>query len=189
MSKPKKARDRLFKFGRPNIRPLVLEEEDGIGGDMRFIWAAYRMGSFSDLPEMDQSDFTDYFLEYISGYYAAWVVEDTNYHYPDNYGAVGLIVANFNGWDMEPIFIPFKWVSSKNVLKMIVAFFQMARYEKGIGVLSVNSNVKELDFFKKISKRYNVIHYVGKVPRGNQGEDKYMFYGRGKDFFQRQRVS
>jgi hypothetical protein len=183
VSKPKAARDRLFKAGRPNIRSLVLEEDDGVGGDMRFIWGAYRMGSFPDLSEMSQSDLTDHFLEYISSYYAAWIVEDTNYHYPDGYGPVGLIVANFNGWDMEPVFIPFKWITRKNVLKMVVAFFQMARYEKGIGVLSVNSNIDQFDFFKKISKRYNVIHYVGKVPRGDNGLDKYMFYGRGKDFY------
>jgi hypothetical protein len=185
MSKPKAARDRLFKMGRPNIRPLVLEEADGIGADMGIIWGAYRMGSFPDLPkDMSQSELTDYFLEYVSGFYSAWIVEDGNYHYnPDGYGAVGLIVANFNGWDMEPVFVRFKWATKKNVLKMVIAFFQMARYEKGIGVLSVNSNVDQLDFFKKISKRYNVIHYVGKVPRGNNGLDKYMFYGRGKDFY------
>ena len=183
MSKPKKARDRLFKYGRPNIRPLVLEEDGGIGGDMRYMWAAYRKGSFPELPEMEQAELADYFVEYISQHYFAWIVEDKNYHFPDNYGPIGLIVAQFNGWDMEPVFIPFKWVTSKNVLKMIVGFFQMARYEKGIGILNMNSDESRLNFFRKVSKRYNVFHYVGKVPRGNHGSDKYMFYGRGKDFY------
>jgi hypothetical protein len=183
MSKPKAARDRLFRYGRPNIRELVLREGDGIGGDMRYIWGAYRKGSFPDIGEMDQSEFTDYFIDYLDQFYSAWIVEDKNYHYPDNYGPVGLIVADFNGWEMEPVFIPFEWITKKNVLKMVVAFFQMARYERGIGILSLSSGEESVNFFMKTAKRYNVIYYVGKIPRANRGDNRYMFYGRGKDFF------
>lgn len=183
MSKPKAARDRLFRYGRPNIRPLVLKEEDGVGGDMRYLWGAYHEGSFPDLKEMDQSEFTDYFIEYISQFYAAWVVEDKNHHYRDGYGPIGIITATFNGWELQPVFIPFKWISNRNMLKMVVAFFQMARYEQGIGILSLSSGESGVNFLMKTAKRYNVIYYVGKIPRGNHGDNRYMFYGRGKDFF------
>ncbi len=132
---------------------------------------------------MDQAEFTDYFIEYVRQYYFAWIVEDKNYNFPDNYGPVGIIVARFNGWDMDPVFIPFQWITPKNTLKMIVGFFQMARYEKGIGILNMSSDECRLGFLKKVSKRYNVFYYVGKIPRGNRGDDKYMFYGRGKDFY------
>ena len=183
MSKPKAARDRLFRYGRPNIRPLVLKEEDGVGGDMRYLWGAYHEGSFPDLKEMDQSEFTDYFFEYISQFYAAWVVEDKNHHYRDGYGPIGIITATFNGWELQPVFIPFKWISNRNMLKMVVAFFQMARYQQGIGILSLSSGESGVNFLMKTAKRYNVIYYVGKIPRGNHGDNRYMFYGRGKDFF------
>jgi hypothetical protein len=183
MSKPKAARDRLFKYGRPNIRPLVLQEDGGIGGDMRYLWGAYRKGSFPELGELDQAEFTEHFIDYLSEFYTAWIVEDKNYHFPEKYGPIGLIVAQFNGWDMEPVFMPFKWITPKNTLKMIVGFFQMARYQKGIGILNINSDECRLGFLKKVSKRYNVFYYVGKIPRGNMGDDKYMFYGRGKDFY------
>ena len=166
MSKPQAARERLFRYGRPTIRPLEIQEDGGIGGDMRYLWAAYRKGSFPGMGEMDQEDFTNHIIEYIGQFYAAWVVEDKNYHFPGGYGPVGLIVATFNGWEM-----------------MVVAFFQMARYEKGIGILSLSSGEKGANFLMKTAKRYNVIYYVGKIPRGIQGDNKYMFYGRGKDFF------
>jgi hypothetical protein len=185
MSKPKAARDRLFKYGRPNIRPLVLQEEDGIGGDMRYLWGAYRKGSFPELTDMNQAEFVSHFIEYLNQFYAVWIVEDKNYHFPEGKGPVGLIVAQFDEWEMEPTFIPFKWITKRNVLKMVVAFFQMARYEKGIGILSLNSGEAGVDFLMKTAKRYNVIYYVGKIPRGNMGDTRYMFYGRGKDFFLR----
>ena len=183
MSKPKAARDRLFKSGRPNIRPLVIEEEGGVGADMKYLWGAYRKGSFPEMGDLTQEEFTREILEYLSSFYAAWIVEDTNYHFPSGYGPIGIILSKFNGWEMEPVFIQFKWITMRNVLKMVVAFFQMARYEKGIGILSINSGEKSFNFFNKISKRYGVLYYVGKIPRGNMGDNKYMFYGRGKDFF------
>lgn len=183
MSKPKAARDRLFKYGRPNIRPLDIMEEDGIGKDMAILWAAYRKGSMPDFGELTQEQFTEKILDLLSDQYAVWISEDKNYHYPNGYGPVGLIAAHFNGWIMEPHFMPFTWATKRNKLKTNVAFMQMARYEKGVGILTVNSKEKNMNFFKHLSKKYGVLYYVGKIPKGNFGEDNYLFYGRGGSFF------
>jgi len=176
MSRYSDARTRLFKYGRPNIRPIELLD-DGVT-DMGVCWAAYVKGL---LPELSQEEFTNKFIERISKYYAVWVVDDKNHGYSSGYGAVGLIFANFNGWSMEPLFSPFPWATDRNKLKMAVSFMMMARYEKGIGTL--NFTTTNETFFQHLRKRYGVVYYVGKVPRGSMGEDSYLFYGRGKDFF------
>ena len=183
MSKPKDARDRLFRYGRPNIRPIVLKEDDGIGGDMRYLWAAYRKGSFSQLGDVSQEEFTQDILTILTPYEWVWMIEDKNHLYPDGYGPVGIMVARFNGWEMEPHFMSFPWATPRNKVKSVVAFMQMARYEKGVGVLNVYSGDEDKDFFKHLGKRYGVMYYVGKIPRGGYGDDKYVFYGRGGSFF------
>ena len=183
MSKPKESRDRLFKYGRPNIRQLDILEDGVICKDMAVIWGAYRKGSFG-MTELSQEEFTERFIEHISKYYAVWIVEDKNYRFPNGYGAIGLIFAKFNGWSMEPEFFPFSWATDRNKLKMVVSFMMMARYEKGIGTL--NFTTTEEEFYQHLRKKYGVMYYVGKVPRGAMGKDAYLFYGRGKDFFKRQ---
>ncbi len=177
-SKPKAARDRLFKHGRPDIQPLDIDDDGLVGKDMAVLWAA--QGAFNF--EGDQSEFTRLFLDYLQGFYAAWIVRDKNYNYPDGYGATGLIVAAFNGWSLTPEFIAFPWATDRNRLKAVVAFMQMARYEKGIGLLNLSTT--DPQFFQHIRKRYGVMYYVGKVPRGSNGTDAFLFYGRGKDFYQ-----
>ena len=183
MSRPKEARDRLFKYGRPNIRPLDILEEGGIGKDMAVLWGAYRKGGFEQLGEVSQEDFTQDILKILSPYEWVWIIEDKNYNYPKGYGPVGLMVARFNGWEMEPHFQPFPWATPKNKVKSVVSFMQMARYEKGVGVLNVFTGCEDKSFFDYLSKKYKVMYYVGKIHKGGYGDDKYLFYGRGGSFY------
>ena len=176
MSKPKAARDRLFKYGRPNIRPF--EEED-----LKYLWAAYRKGAFEVLGDISQEDFTNKFINKLPEYHWAWLIEDKNPAYPDGYGPIGLVLSYFDGWEMEPHFHSFPWATPRNKVKAVVGFMQMARYEKGVGVLNIFSDAADMEFFKHMGKRYGVMYYVGKVPRGNITGDKHVFYGRGGSFF------
>lgn len=182
MSKPKQARDRLFKQGRPDVRPL----DDK---DLAVLWAAYRLGDLDKrlgleaLGELTQEQFTDRILQIIGQNYAAWMIEDRNVKYSSGYGPVGLMVAKFNGWEMEPHYLPFPWSTPRNRMKAVVAFMMKARYEKGVGVLSVRSREEDLKFFRHLQKTYGVMYYVGKVPRGDYGADRYDFYGRGGSYF------
>lgn len=182
MSKPKAARDRLFKYGKPDIRPI--EERD-----LAVLWAAYRMGGLDErmgleaLGDLDQEAFTERMLEIIGQNYSAWISEDKNHKFGDGHGPVGLIVAKFNGWEMEPHYLPFPWSTPKNRIKTVVAFMMKARYEKGVGVLNIRSREEDKDFYRHIQKQYGVMYYVGKVPRGDYGADRYDFYGRGGSYF------
>lgn len=182
MSKPKEARERLFRHGKPDIRPMQ-------ESDLAVLWAAYKLSDKDDpnsmkmLGEMDQHEFTDEMLTYIAGKYAAWMVEDTNTQYGDGYGPVGMVVASFNGWEMEPHLFPFPWATAKNRMKTVVGFMMKARYEKGVGVLNLYAREHDMEFFSKIGKKYGVMYYVGKVPKGLYGDNKYYFYGRGGSYF------
>lgn len=186
--KPKDARERLFKHSKPHIRPISILREDGnFGNDMGVLWAAYLKGSFKDLGELNQEDFTEKAIEFLKRFDFAWMCEDKNAKFSNGVGPVGLIVGRFNGWSLEPHWTPFSWATARNRLRTAVSFFQMARYEKGVGVLNVYSNEENLGFFNRLKKNYGVIYYIGKFPRGDYGEDRYIFYARGKDFFKGRR--
>lgn len=187
--KPKDARARLFRDSRPNIRPVNLVKDDGtMGSDMGVLWAAYRKGSFEYAKDMSQEEFTEYTIDYFSRFDYAWIAEDRNYQFPSGYGPVGLFVAKFNGWAMEPHFSPFAWATARNKMRVIVAYLQMTRYEKDVGVVNVYTNEKDFRFFRHLGKKYGVIYYIGKFPRGDFGEDRYMFYGRGGSYFKGKRL-
>jgi len=187
--KAKEARDRLFKRSKPNIRPINVFSEDGnFGKDMGVLWAAYLKGSFKNKDNLSQEEFTDEVLSYLSKFQFAWLVEDENYHFPSGYGPIGLVVGKFDGWALEPHWMPFSWATARNKLRTAVAFFQMAKYEKGVGVLNIYSGEENVDFFHRLKKDYGVVYYIGKFPRGDFGEDRYIFYSRGKDFFKGKRL-
>jgi len=176
MSKPKLARDRLFKHGKPNIRPFEKE-------DLGILWAAYKKGAMGYLGDLTQDEFTESVLSILSRHHWAWVIEDKNHHFSDKTGPIGLMVAKFNGWEMEPHYLPFPWATPRNSVKAVVGFMMMARYEKGVGILNVFSRENDKDFFRHLGKRYGVMYFVGKIPRGDYGEDRYVFYGRGGSYF------
>ena len=181
MSKYSEARNRLFASSRPNIRPLDMTEE--VSRDLAILWAAYRKGSFKEMQELDQESFTEKVIRYLSGYEYAWMVDDVNSQYGEGKGPVGLMVARFNGWSLEPHFNPFSWITPRGNLRAVVSFLQMVRYEDGIGVAQIHSNSDDLNFFKHIQKRYGSAYYVGKIPGGDFGRDQHIFYSRGKDFY------
>ena len=186
--KPKEARERLFRTSKPYIRPISILKEDGhFGHDMGVLWAAYLKGSFQNLGELTQEVFAEKVIEYLQKFDFAWMCEDVNAKFRDGRGPVGLIVGRFDGWALEPHWMPFAWASARNRLRTAVSFFQMARYEKGVGVLTVYSGEENVTFFHKLKRRYGVLYYIGKFPRGDHGEDRYIFYARGKDFFKGRR--
>ena len=181
---PKEARAKLFEQSRPEIRPLVAINENGeMGHDMAVLWAAYRMGSFPVFGETDQNGFTQLMANYLSRYAFAWVVDDRNGKYPSGFGPIGLIVARYDGWGLEPHFNPFSWSTPRNRLRTVIAYLQMMRYEKSVGIVNVNSGDDHAAIFRKIAKTYGILYYIGKIPRGDHGMDRHIFYGRGGSYF------
>ncbi len=179
--KPKEFRDILFKKDRPNIRPLEIYTDSGIGKDMGILWAAYKKGSFLKLPaDLDKDEFSILFENIVSQYTKGWIIEDSNASFSDNYGAVGFVLAVSNDWELEPHFEKFSWSTKRNTLRSCVSFFQMMKYNKDIGIVNVlTSDNDDKRYFKKLNK-YGVLNFVGTVPKGDINGDRHIFYVKGK---------
>lgn len=179
--KPKERRDRLFKKSRPNIRPLEIETEEGIGKDMAVLWAAYTHNTFQEMPEgMDQTEFTEYMMGILSPFMYGWIIEDRTSKFKEGHGPVGMMTAFYNGWELEPHYEAFSWASKRNILRSIVSFLQMMRYDKSIGVVVVNSLDKTRNLFKHVT-RYGVLRYLDCIPDGDRDGNRHIFYVRGRN--------
>lgn len=176
--KPKERRDRLFKSSRPNIREMSLIDQQGYTKDMGILWGAYIQNSF-DMPETTQEDFAGLMVREINPYQKKWLVEDANIKFSEGYGPIGMMVARYNGWELEPEFISFSWASPRNILRATVSFLQMMRYDKDVGIVNVHSLKKSKDFFNHVSK-YGVLKYAAKIPNGDERGDRYIYYVRGR---------
>lgn len=176
--KPKERRDRLFKTSRRNIREMALLDQQGYTKDMSILWGAYMQGSF-DMPETSQEEFAHVMTREINPYQKKWIVEDKNAQFKDGYGPVGMMVAEYNGWELEPQFVNFSWSSPRNTLRAVVSFLQMMRYDKSVGIVNVHSLKKDKSFFNHVSQ-YGVLKYAAKIPDGSEKGDKYVYYIRGR---------
>lgn len=173
---PKERRDRLFKSSRPNIREMSLMDNEGYTKDMGILWGAYKMGSFG---ETTQEDFAHHMMSEVQPYAKKWLVEDFNAKYESGYGAVGMVCAVYNGWELEPRLEMFPWSTPRNTLRTAVSFLQMMRYNKDIGIVNIYSLEDSKKFFHHVSK-YGVLNYATKIPNGDASGDRYIYYVRGK---------
>lgn len=176
--KPKQRRDRLFKSSRPNIREMSLIDDQGYTKDMGILWGAYIQGSFGDA-SATQEEFADMMMEEVEPYNKKWLIEDKNQKFDGGYGAVGMMYATYNGWELEPHFEPFSWATPRNILRSMVSFLQMMRYDKDVGIVNVYSLKKGKNFYHHVSK-YGVLKYATKIPDGDKGGDRYIYYIRGR---------
>lgn len=176
--KPKERRDRLFKTSRPNIRELTLVDQHGYTKDMAILWGAYKQGAFN-LPDVSQEEFATIMADSIAEFQKKWMIEDNTSKFESGYGPVGMVYAVYNGWELIPSIELFSWASTRNKLRAAVSFLQMMRYDKTIGIVSVNSLKDSKNFFNHVSK-YGVLKYVGKIPDGDERGDKYLYYIRGR---------
>jgi len=176
--KPKERRDRLFKTSRPNIREMELVNQQRYTKDMSILWGAYKRGSF-DLPDISQEDFAEVMIGATGPYQKKWMIEDSNSKFSDGYGPIGMVCAAYDGWELTPSLEMFSWASPRNALRAAVSFFQMMRYDKGVGIVSINSLKDEKNFYNHVS-RYGVLKYIAKIPNGDERGDRYMYYIRGR---------
>ena len=157
-------------------RPLIRKYEQSDAG---FLWAAYRSQSLPLPDGLGQSEFLVEMDKLVGGSDLLWIVEDDNSNFKSGRGQIGLVALKTDGWKFEPKAYFFKWVTAKNLLRALVAFFQMVRYQKTIGVCRVE--VEEGDV-KKLSrlKKYGVLYFRGRIPFGNQSGDVFLFSINGK---------
>lgn len=176
--KPRERRDRLFKKSRPHIREMNLVNQQGYTKDMAVLWGAYKQGSF-DLPETSQEEFAQAMADSVSHYERKWIVEDTNNNFGEGYGPIGMICANYNGWELSPSLEMFSWSSPRNTLRAMISFLQMMRYDKSVGIVVINT-LKDGRTSLNHAQKYGVLNYATKIPDGDERGDKYVYYIRGR---------
>jgi len=106
-----------------------------------------------------------------------WIIEDDTKRLKAGRGQIGLVGIRTDGWTYEPTAFFFKWATPKNILRSLVGFFQMIRYQKDVGVCVV----KTTDF-KLLArlKSYGVLFLRGKIPSGDRTGDLFIFSIQGK---------
>ena len=168
MSAVKDRRDRLFRDGKPDIRPAVLD-------DMRWFWAAARRDGFDGTPDQ----FTAGVQNYISEADSVTILGDTNSEFANGRGPVGVVLANYDGWALVPHVLWFPWATPRNILRCSVGYLHSMRYARGVGVIKVLSDEHNADWFRRL-KRYVAISKAGMIPGGKAGSDEHIFYLRGR---------
>lgn len=164
----KTRRDRLFRHGKPTIRPAVYE-------DLRWFWAAARRDGFTGT----QDEFTAQAESLLAEADKIWLVEDKNAQFKEGAGPVGVFLANFDGWSLIPHVEWFPWATPRNKLRCTVGFLQSMRYSNEIGSIKIFAHAEFAPWFKHL-KRYLPIIWVGKITGGRPRADEHVFYVRGR---------
>ena len=176
---PKEKRDRLFKGGRPFIRPIRLYDGENYGQDIRILWVAHSKQPFTWLDKnLSQEQFAKR-IEEISSNEELLVAEDKSRKFKNGAGMVGLFSLTSDGWKYEPHFQLMPWASKRNILKTVVAFLQYIRYSKKVGACVVFSLENSISLFDKCCE-YGVLFKVGKIVNGDPRGDEYIYSISGK---------
>jgi len=180
MSKEK--RDRLFKRGRPVIRPFQVFDGEKYHKDFGIVWVAYKKNPFDSITRWHDSpiETPDQLLQIILNIPEGTellIAEDVNGDV-GGFGPVGIVRVHSDGWAVEPHVEFFPWATARNKLASTVAFLQMVRYKK-IGVCNIYCLDDSVELMDKACA-YGVLHRVGKIPNGSQLGDLTMYSVRGK---------
>lgn len=172
----KENRNRLFKRSKPVVRSLEILDGENYSKDVGVMWAAYKAGSFQQLPkDLTQEQFLMFAENLQNKFQKVWLVDDSNKAFKSTgKGPVMLIGTNANGLAVTAEGIGFKWAKKANVIRAATAFLNMIRYSKKTGVCLVKSNKTDLPFFHGL-KKYDVLYYVGRV-----SADEWLFAIRGR---------
>lgn len=147
--------------------------------DNKFLWAAYQKGSF-DLPQgLSQTDFLVAMGKKFGSFDLLWVIEDEHKGFRSGRGQVCLVGVKTDGWTYQPSAVFFNWATPRNVLRALVGFFQMIRYQKGVGVCRVEVLEKDMKLLSRL-KDYGVLFLRGRVPCGSPGGDLFVFSINGR---------
>lgn len=179
-SSASKWRERLFARGKPHVRPFALKESDGaLGGDLRYLWAAYRAGMWPELAANDESEFVSRVVPMLRNFHSAWIVEDASGAYSSGRGPVAVVCVRTDGWRIEPSFTFFKWITLRGALRVIVAFLQMVKYARDVGVCVIRCGKAERKLWERMQK-YGVLFAAGRIRNGLPEGDEFLFAVNGR---------
>jgi hypothetical protein len=172
---PSERRKQLFRDSRPLVRKLVIREGEDYTKDIRILWAAYKAGSFKELPQdMDQESFLAAIEELQKSRDQIWLIDDKNPAYKDKAGPVAMACTSATDLVVSTEGCAFKWATKRNVLRCSVAFLHMIRRNKATGICMVKSTKEANTLMRHLSKIYKELNYVGRASK-----DAYLYAGRG----------
>ena len=172
----KKRRDKLFRTGKPVIRPAQYS-------DIRWMWAAAKRDGFKG----DSTEFTEYVEPLLAQADKIFILEDRNNEFAKKAGPVGVVLTNYDNWSMVPHVEWFPWATPRNKLRCTVGFLQSMRYTQSVGSIKIFAIDEYADWFKWL-RRYIPIILVGKIPGGRPDGNEWVFYVRGRRNVDRQIV-
>lgn len=168
MKTAKIRRERLFRAGKPVIRPAIYS-------DIRWMWAAAKRSGFDGTSE----EFTHQVEPMLAAADKLFMLEDRNKEYSKGAGPVGIVLANYDGWALVPHVEWFPWASPRNIVRCSVGFLQAMKYTQDVGVIKIFAEGDAADWFKWL-KRYVAISLAGRIPYGRDTGQECIFYLRGR---------
>ena len=165
-------RDRLFRRSRPLVRKYDVK-------DAGFLWAAYMAGSFDIEAGLTQELFLLEIAKKFGGFNLLWMIEDDSRHFKSGRGQIAIVGIETDGWEFRPFAKFFIWATPRNVLRACVAFFQMIRHQKDVGVCLLEVLRKDMGLLKRMEK-YGVLYLRGRIPCGHPKGDLWIFSIDGK---------
>lgn len=168
MKVSKTRRERLFKEGKPDIRPCVYD-------DIKWLWVAAKRAGFAGTAE----EFTRTVEPELAAADRLFILEDRNREFAKGRGPVGLVQANYDGWTLCPHVDWFLWATPRNKLRCTVGFLQAMRYTHDVGCIKIFAEGQHVEWFKWL-KRYVAISLAGRIPAGRATGEECIFYLRGR---------
>lgn len=160
----------MFRKSRPVIRRYEHEKDAG------FLWAAKESFGLSDVA---QEQFVPAIAKLLGGFSLLWVIEDEHKGFKAGRGLIGIVGIKTDGWAYMPEVRFFGWATKRNILRATVAFFQLVRHQKDVGVCEVRTTRKDFAYMKHIEK-YGLLYVRGKIPKGSPKGDVFIFSIEGK---------
>lgn len=172
---PKQRRATLFKHGKPHVRQLEIMDGENYSKDMGVLWVAYKAGSFAMLPkDLTQDQFLSFMENLKSKFHKLWIINDANPAFPTSgKGPVMIVGTTTANLLVRAEGSALAWANKRNLIRCAVAFLQMIRSSTKTGVCMVSAR-KENRGFMFHMRKYNLLHYVGRVDA-----DEYLFAVRG----------
>lgn len=167
-------RKKLFKGSKPHIRKFEIE-------DMWVLWAAYKEGSFTDLPELTKEQFYNLISVRMQIYQALWLIEDDNVRFKEKRGPVCIVGAFVDAplWRIEPHVEYFSWATKYNKIRATLMFLYWMSFRKEFGVCVIKS-LKNTEKLFRYMQKFIGLNYSGKIENGDVRGDEYVFYLRCK---------
>lgn len=157
----------LFKKSRPLIRKLVIMEGDKVSRDIGVLWAAYKAGSFPELPvDMDEDQFLGAIDALQKSKGQVWLIDDFNPAYKDKRGPVAMACTSTVDLVVNAEGCAFKWATKRNILRCSVSFLHMIRRSKATGICMVKCSAAATTLMRHLQKDYRTIMYMGKAAKG-----------------------